>query len=887
MKIAKRIFITLGVLILLLLATAFIVPIFFKDKIMALVKKELNDQLDATTDFKDVDISLFRNFPHLSVSIEGLSIVGKESFKSDTLISAKSIDVALDLMKAINGSYDILNIGLATPRIHAIVLEDGKANWNITKPTPPSATPAAESKPFAMKLRKYAIENGYIEYNDQQGKMHVIIDNLNHNGSGDFTSDAFTLSTKTTIDAFTFINGNLAYLNKVKTTIDLDLNIDNKANKYTFNTDKIQLNGLKLSTKGFVQMPDTNHMVMDIQFSTPSNDFKDILSLVPGIYLNNFNDIKTTGKLALNGFVKGTYSKTQMPAYQFNLAINDGSFQYPALPQKVSNIQVKLAVNNPDGITDHTVVDLEKCHVDFGSDPFDLKMLLKNPTTTQWIDATAKGRVDLSQMDKFMKMEAGTKMAGIVTADVAVKGSMADAQKQKFDNIDAKGTIGVSNLVYASKDYPDGVNINSLLLTFNPKNVTVSNLRGQYMKTNFSGEGAINNMLGYYLHNESLDGAFSFVADQVDVNKFMSTSATPTPTVAAAPATVPFLVPSNLDVALKVTIGTLKYDNILLTSVSGGMDVKNQVVTLRDFGGKGFDGSFKMSGSYTTKTDKKNPDIAFNYMVDNVDVQKIYAAFPTMQKMMTSAKYLSGKVSSNLTMNGKLTPDMSPVMNSLNGKGDAMLLSCLLSGFPVTDQLADKLHLTQFKTVSLKDMKLFFTFVDGRITMQPYKMKIGSDIDAEIAGSSGFDNTIKYGVNVAVPRTALGSAGNSMVNNLLSQAAGKGVPINLGEKINLAINITGTSTSPKIETNLKNVVGDAVTSVKEEIKKAVEKKVDSVKTVVKDSVKAVKTQVVNSAKDEIKKQISGDGDKKPADAAKDAAKDAADKAKKGLKGLFK
>src|SRR3954470_17286956 len=99
-KLIKRIFITLGVLILLLVATAFIVPIFFKDKIMALVKKEMNEQLNATTDFKDVDISLIHNFPHLSVSIVDLSIIGKGSFKNDTLISAKSINVALDLMKA-------------------------------------------------------------------------------------------------------------------------------------------------------------------------------------------------------------------------------------------------------------------------------------------------------------------------------------------------------------------------------------------------------------------------------------------------------------------------------------------------------------------------------------------------------------------------------------------------------------------------------------------------------------------------------------------------------------------------------------------------------------------------------------------------------------------
>jgi len=885
MKIVKRIFIGFAVLLLLLIATAVIIPVFFKDKIMALVKKEMNDQLNATADFKDVDISILRSFPRLSVSITDLSIVGKDAFKNDTLIAAKSIDVALDLMKAINGTYDILNIGLNTARIHAIVQEDGKANWDITKPTPPSAP--KEAAPFALKLRKYSIEKTFIEYNDRQGKMHAIIVNLDHSGSGDFTSDAFTLSTKTTADAITVINGGIAYLNKVKTTVDLDLQIDNKASKYTFNTEKIQLNGLKLYTKGFVQMPDTNNMVMDIQFGTPSNDFKDILSLVPGIYTADFKDIKTTGKLALSGYVKGKYNKTQMPSYMLNLAIQDGSFQYPALPQKVSNIQVKLAVVNPDGITDHTVVDIEKCHVELGAEPFDLRLLLKYPVTQQLVDASAKGHIDLSRIGQFMTMEAGTKIAGEITANVAVKGSMAEAQKKQFDKIDASGTIAVSNFSYLSKDYPDGVSIASLLLTFNPKNVTVANLRGQYMKTNFSGNGSVDNLLGYYMSNQALTGSLSFVADQVDVNKFMGTTPSTTATPAAAPSTDPFIVPANLDLELKTTIGKVKYDDIILTDVNGGLAVRNEAVILKDISGKGLDGTLKMSGSYSTKKDKKNPDIAFDYSVQNVDIQKTYNCFPTVQKMMPSAKYMSGKITSQLSMNGKLGSDMSPSINSISGKGDMLVLGGLLSGFPVTEQLAEKLKLTQFKTINLKDVKIFFTFENGRVTVQPYKMKIGNDIEAEIAGSHGFDQTLKYGANIVVPRALLGSAGNAMVNNLLSQAASKGVPVTLGDKINFAVNITGTTMKPKVETDLKNVAGNAVNNVKEEIKKAIEKKVDSVKTVVKDTVKVikeqVKEQVKETAKEEIKKQLNGDGDKKPADAAKDAA----EKAKDGFKGLFK
>jgi uncharacterized protein involved in outer membrane biogenesis len=888
-KIVKRFFIAIGVVVLLFLATAVLVPILFKDKILALVKKQLNEQLNATADFKDVDISLFHNFPHLGVSIVDLSIVGKGDFLGDTLVAAKSIDVALDLMKAINGTYEILNIDINTPRIHAIVHTNGATNWDITKPAPPSQ-PAAASKPFAMKLKKYSIEHGFIDYNDEQGKMHLTINNLDHRGSGDFSSDAFTLSTKTTADAISFMYGNIPYLNEITTIVDLDLNIDNKTSKYSFNTDKIQLNGLKLSTKGFVQMPDTNNMVMDITFNTPSNDFKDILSLVPGIYKSSFKDIKTSGKLTLNGMVKGTYNKKQLPAYKLNLGIENGMFQYPDLPEKVANIQVKLEVNNPDGITDHTVVNLEKCHLEFGAQPFDLRMLMKTPVSDQWVDASAKGKIDLTQVQKFVKLEAGTRLAGAITANVNVKGSVAAAQKKQFDKIDASGTITLADIAYSAKDYPDGVNLYSLILTFNPKNVTVSNMKGKYLGTVFSGGGSIDNFLGYYLHNEALNGAFSFSADKVDVNKFMGTTPA-SPDTAKKTATPVFLVPANLDISLNAEVGAMKYDNINLTNVKSTLIIRNEIVNLQNVSGNALDGTIRIAGYYSTKTDKKNPDIQFDYTLNGVNVQKTYAAFPTAQKMMPAGKYIStGKVNTNLSMTGKLGGDMAPVMNTLSGKGDLMLLSCVLSNFPVTDQLADKLHLTQFKTIKLQDSKLYFTFKNGRVIFDPYKMKFG-DIDAEIAGSHGFDQTLSYGVNLVVPTAMMGSAGNAMVSNLVSQATSRGIPIKVGDKVNLAVKVTGTTTSPKIETNLKNVVGDAVTSVKEEIKKEVVRRVDSVKTAVttkvKDTIKAVKTQVVSQAKEELKKQLLGvNGDtsttKKP-----DVLKDAGDNAKKKLKGLFR
>jgi uncharacterized protein YpmB len=70
-KLLKWTGIVLTVLILLLVAA----PFLFKDKIVAKIKEAANSSLNATLDFKDVDLSLIRNFPNLSLRLEGLSIV--------------------------------------------------------------------------------------------------------------------------------------------------------------------------------------------------------------------------------------------------------------------------------------------------------------------------------------------------------------------------------------------------------------------------------------------------------------------------------------------------------------------------------------------------------------------------------------------------------------------------------------------------------------------------------------------------------------------------------------------------------------------------------------------------------------------------------------------
>ncbi|MEJ0105734.1 MAG: hypothetical protein WDO19_25645 [Bacteroidota bacterium] len=80
---------------------------------------------------------------------------------------------------------------------------------------------------------------------------------------------------------------------------------------------------------------------------------------------------------------------------------------------------------------DNTVVDISKGHIEMDNEPFDFRLLFKNPETSKYIDAVAKGKIDLANIQNFVKLEGNTKLGGLVSADVFAKGNLSAIQQQQ------------------------------------------------------------------------------------------------------------------------------------------------------------------------------------------------------------------------------------------------------------------------------------------------------------------------------------------------------------------------------------------------------------------------------------------------------------------------
>ncbi|MBT1685279.1 AsmA family protein [Dawidia soli] len=451
-KALKWTFIIIGGLVVLLLAAAFIVPIVFKDDIKAAIDKEIAKSVNADVlfDIDKFELTLFKNFPNITAQMREFGVINRAPFQGVPLFVAEEFEVEVNLKDILFGDeLRVKGISIINPMVEIHVLQDGRANYDIAIPSTDTTTTTEEpGGDFSFGIDHWEIVNGEVIYDDKSLPFLMTLKGLNHSGSGDFTQDVFDLRTKTVADTLTMSYAGAEYLSNKRVEIDATVSISEQYTKYTFKENTARLNDFALSFDGWFKMNEKD-FGMDLSFKSPETEFKDILSLVPGMYSESFKSIETKGELAFNGFAKGTYSENQMPAFNLNLLVKDAMFKYPELPTPVNNINVDLLVDNKDGVIDNTVIDLKKLHLDLGSNPIDAKALVTKMYPTN-VDATVSARFNLAELNKMFPMQ-GLDMKGSYALNLNAKG-VYDSLKKTIPAIDA--TMSLADGFVKSADFP-------------------------------------------------------------------------------------------------------------------------------------------------------------------------------------------------------------------------------------------------------------------------------------------------------------------------------------------------------------------------------------------------------------------------------------------------
>ena len=803
-KLLKILGIILGIFILFLL----LAPLLFKGSLEDLLKKNINQNINATVEWEELDLSLFSSFPDAAVVVKNFSVINNAPFEGDTLASGKHLKLDIGITQLFKSSGDeaikINALQLDEAFINIKVDSLGQANYDIAVKKPEeeeTEDSTQEGTGFSFDLNHYEINNSKINYLDQSSQTFLSLTNFNHEGNGDFSLEVLELQTQTTTVA-SFRLGEVEYLKKNTLSLVADFQLDLKNQKYTFLENEAKINELPLTFDGFVAVHE-NDTELDLRFKTPSSDFKNFLAVIPKAYVKNLDGVTTTGNFSVDGMLQGIVNETYIPKMDIKVHSNNASFKYPNLPKAVQNISIDAQLKNETGLAKDTYLNIGGLTFKIDDEIFNVSGSIRNLTENALINMALKGTLDLANIEQVFPLELDQDLTGVFKANVTTSFDMRSLETEQYQNIKTNGTASLTNFTYQDEAFNDAIHISEAAVKMTPGNITLNKLNATTGQTDISATGNIQNLIPWVMAKQDLKGRFNVQSNTFNVNDFMTveTEASPKGSGSTKTAQVPdegVKIPDFLDATLDFTANKVIYDNVELQNTKGTVKIVDESAQLSNVTSRAFGGDVAFSGIVNTK--QATPTFTMNLDLQKIDIAESFASLSLLKYIAPIAQSLNGDLNTTLKLSGQLNNNLTPDLKTLIGSAVAQVLTAEVNpeNTPLLSKLGEQVKFLNMEKLSLQNISTALDFNNGNIVVKPFDFEV-EGVKITAGGSHGLDKSIDYNVTMDVPAKYLGGEVNKLLAKLDPQEANK-------MTVAIPVVLRGSMTNPQINVNTQSAV---------------------------------------------------------------------------------
>jgi ElaB/YqjD/DUF883 family membrane-anchored ribosome-binding protein len=848
MKKITRVF---AAVLLLSMLGVLALPFVFKDEINQRIKVEINNYLLADVDYASYDLSVIKSFPDLYFSLKDLNVVGRGVFAGDTLATLDEFGISIDLMQYIrNDQLFIRELYVEHPSILAyqLVTEEGDTlrNYDILPSTEEQET---QSDVIDIEAEEITFVDANIYYKDFISGMEFISTNMDMQLAVDYQGNMADMQLKSSMEGLSFSDGSTSYLNDVAFDAEIDVFADLAKDSFYLRDNQLSLNALKLQADGFLSLPAEDLIRMDLSFSAAQSSFKELLSLVPPSYLKDYEQIEANGFLSLEGSVQGELSAYTSPFFDMHLKVEDADIKYPDFPTGVSQIQLDARVYNES--TDYRTMSLDLPLLSFTIDeqPISLSLYARELLLDPWLDVKLKGDLDLNKVPNYYPLDGVSDIGGQLHADLRFEGLLSHVENEQYEQVDFEGDIQLNQLKLDAEDLTMPVEVEQMDILFSPAygELNVKNLK--LGESDFQINGQVENVINYVFAEAVLKGSLDIQSEYINLDELLGEDESEDESTSTATK-----IPANILFVSSLRAQEIFYDGLVMEKLNGVINAEDEVLVLQNLSANMLGGKANISGSYATKNTDK-PQIELQYAIDKFDIQQTFEHLNTVRAIAPMAKYLMGSFSSTMTLSSVLNNDLSLDLSALSGKGDVRVPYASFSDFPIWQKVSKTLQLPALEKPSLQDAWTVFQFENGRVDVEPFEVKM-KDVDMQIAGSNGFDQSIDYQISLRVPSDKFGGAA-TLANNFLSKQSIPLLNLAVPQSITFYLDVSGMLSEPQVSI-AKVSVDQSEKGVKEQLKENIQDQLDDVKEQAKEELDKVKEkveEVKDKAKDEVQQEV--------------------------------
>lgn len=451
--LAGILFAILTLLIIVLLAVYIILT---PARLTSIVNKCANEYLDAQVKLEHVELSLFKDWPAVSLDVAGGEIIShafrndsnhirQESNGSDSLLRFDKLHISVNLHQILQNKLVINSIHISRPYIHAFVSSCGKANWDIFpsdgNDTVPPSTPLFIPE---IQVKKIIIEKpGEVIYESRPDSLWAKIDL----GRFDFTGNKSSY----TIDILTSLSarmGELVYCRNLSLGIQggIDWSMK-KPEEITFRNLAFSVDSMPVTLDGTLIMGGKEIKSQLVcragQLSVPR-----LIRLVPKEMLPALQKINTDLSVDLKTTITGSYefNKGTIPAFTIDCRVPKGHLYYGDTKLKLENFVLDASLKFTPQSPDSTYFILRKLDIQGTGIALQANGSVHNIPADPDVEYQTTGNIDLNTLSALYPPRDNIVTRGKISLDTRGKFLLSQLNIQHIGNTRIRGKISLNKL---------------------------------------------------------------------------------------------------------------------------------------------------------------------------------------------------------------------------------------------------------------------------------------------------------------------------------------------------------------------------------------------------------------------------------------------------------
>ena len=327
-------------------------------------------------------------------------------------------------------------------------------------------------------------------------------------------------------------------------------------------------------------------------------------------------------------------------------------------------------------------------------------------------------------------------------------------------NIDLKG--GELNM---PERLPETVKIPSIEFAYSNREMTIQNSRVELGKSDLNLKGNVRHIGKWFRHEAILEGELDVVSDHCDANQLMAWFSADSGSEEKEPVTnspepkaesqeqkaesEPFLVPTDVDLALKTHVREVEIFNQVAKDLKGGLFIKNGEVILDEMGFVCRAAKLQLTAIY--KSPRRNHlYVGFDYHMIDVDIDELLSMIPDLEEMVPMLSSFKGAAQFHLALETFTNSQYKPKMSTLRGAASLTGKDLVVLDGKTFSQIS-KLLLFKKKTENKIDsINAEITLYKDEIDVYPLCVQMDKYTVA-MGGRHKTDMTFDYDINVLSP----------------------------------------------------------------------------------------------------------------------------------------